>query len=75
MGFPKAICSLHHLPAAALLCTRNRLVGDGSGSVEGFFFFPAELLIPDADVTIRTGREKSSSKQSIPPENKNVPFL
>lgn len=74
MGTPKAICSLHHLPAAALLHIRKRLAGDGSGGGELLLlFFPAELLIPDADVTVRTGREKWAASR-LPPENKNTPF-
>lgn len=78
MGFPKDICSLHHLPAAALLCIRKRLAGDGSGSIEGFFFlsfFPVELLIPDADVTIKTGREKSAASRAFPQRTRMYPFL
>lgn len=75
MGSPKAICSLHHLPAAALLRIRKRLAGDGSGGGELLLlFYPAELLIPDADVTVRTGREKWAASRAFPQRTRTHPF-
>ena len=61
MGLPKAICSLYHIPAAALLRTGSRLVREALVFLF-LFFLPVELLIPDADVTIQELAEKSQQQ-------------
>lgn len=72
MDLPKAIGSLHHIPAADLLQQGNRLAGEGLGI---FFFLPVELLTPDADGAIRELTEKSQQQASRPQRTRMYPFL
>lgn len=72
MGLPKAICSLYHIPAAALLQTGSRLAREALVCV---FFLPAELLMPDADVTIQEVAGKSQQQAEHPQRAGTYPFL